>query len=394
MNLRDKLNAISSRPKVQPAAPIEARVPECLHVMHLHPPEEFPGAEEVTREALMLMQGDELPEPFDPDRVLYLDTETTGFQGAGTVAFMIGVGFLTPEGFEVHQYVLRDYPEETAQLKELQALLAHYDVLCTFNGRSFDLPLLRTRFLMNRMRPDCLDKPDIDLLHIARRTFKLRLRQCSLGRLEECILGQPRENDLPGSEAPKRFFAMLQTGELHLLDEVLKHNEQDVASMCTLLAHMHRMYTAPESVTHGEDLYAMGLAMERMHHPQEARRCYRLVSSGRLHAQGQLRLAASYRRSGEKDTAAAIWQKMLERREGGAAPYIELAKYYEHTAHDLPTALRMTRQGLALLAEPSLLDTPEQTAQREELQARYARLSKMMQRLRQPGAVRSGSRKD
>ena len=96
MNLRDKLNAISSRPKVQPAAPIEARVPECLHVMHLHPPEEFPGAEEVTREALMLMQGDELPEPFDPCRVLYLDTETTGFQGAGTVAFMIGVGFLTP----------------------------------------------------------------------------------------------------------------------------------------------------------------------------------------------------------------------------------------------------------------------------------------------------------
>ena len=147
----------------------------------------------------MLMQEEDLPQPFDPRRVLYLDTETTGFQGSGTVAFIIGAGFITGEGFEVRQYIMRDYPEEPDQLNRLKALLEGFDTLCTFNGKSFDVPLLRSRFLMNRLRDTAFDKPHIDLLHIARRVWKLRLKQCSLGRLEEEILGQPRHDDLPGA---------------------------------------------------------------------------------------------------------------------------------------------------------------------------------------------------
>jgi len=348
MNLRDKLNAISGQPK--PKAPAPPKVYDCWQVSHTHPLEEFPGAFEVTREAVLLMQGEEMPEDFDPRRILYLDTETTGFQGAGTVAFMIGAGWLTEQGFEVRQYVMRDYPEEKAQLQALQQLLERFDVLCTFNGRTFDLPMLRTRFLMNRMKPDCLEKPHIDLIHIARRVWKLRLRHCSLSHLEEAILGRGRTDDLPGSEAPKRFFAMVQTGEIHLIDEVLAHNEQDVASMCTLLAHMHRMYVAPERITHAEDVYSMGVALEWLHHPEEARRCYRLVHAGRMHAVGQLRLASSYRRDGDRESARNVWQGMIGRNEGGATPYIELAKYYEHTQRDPQSALMLTRRAMAMLA--------------------------------------------
>lgn len=107
MNLRDRLNAIGGTPKKQrqEEAPVH-----CLTVDHPHPLDEFPGWDGLTREGLMLMQQEELPEDFDHRRVLYLDTETTGFQGSGTVAFIIGAGWLTENGFTVRQFIMRDYP--------------------------------------------------------------------------------------------------------------------------------------------------------------------------------------------------------------------------------------------------------------------------------------------
>lgn len=370
MNLREKLNLMGGAPK---AAPKKPPPDECYHCCHEHSLEEFPGWMDIERNVVMLMQHEEMPTNLDPRRILYLDTETTGFQGAGTVAFLIGVGYLTEDGFAVHQYVMRDYPEETAQLRALDAMLKRFDVLCTFNGRSFDVPLLRTRYLMNRMKPDALEKPHIDLLHIARRVFKLRLRQCRLIDLEEALLGQPRVDDLPGSEAPGRFFAYLQTGEFHLLDDVLEHNEQDIASLCTLLAYMCRVYQWPEQLCFTEDVYAMGVALERMRHPEEARRCYQLAT-GRYHAPGQLRLAQSYRRAGELESARDVWLRMIARREGGVQPYVELAKHYEHRERDVASALDMTRCAMMLLAEPSLLDDAETVRMRGELQKRYERL--------------------
>ena len=371
MNLRDKLNMMgSAKPRPRPQLPPEAG---CLTLCHTHGLREFPGGFDIDRESVMLMQGEEMPAVLDPCRILYLDTETTGFQGAGTVAFIIGAGYLRPDGFRVRQFVLRDYPEEPAQLRALEELLADFDVLCTFNGRSFDVPLLRTRFLMNRMRPGALEKPHIDLLHIARRVFRLRLRQCSLGHLEEALLQRPRDHDLPGSEAPGRFFAYLKTGDFHLLDEVLVHNEQDIASLCTLLGYMCTVYRQPEQLAFPEDVLSMGTALERMRHPEEARRCYHLCS-GRCRVQGQLRLAQSYRRSGEREEAVSVWQRMIARREGGIQPYVELAKHYEHRARDVDAALDMTRRAMLLLAEPSLLDDEVTVQARADLQKRYDRL--------------------
>lgn len=374
MNLRDKLNAIGGKPKPKPPAPKISET--CWQAEHFHDMEEFPWHEEVDEATVMLMQQEPMPAPLNIHRILYLDTETTGFLGAGTVAFMVGVGWLTDEGFTVRQYVMRDYPEELALLRELEALLERFDVVCTFNGRTFDLPLLKTRFLMNRMRTDCLEKPHIDLLHIARRVFRLRLQSCNLGHLEEAILGQTRIHDLPGSEAPQRYFAYLKTGEFHLLDEVLTHNEQDIASLCTLLAHMCHVYRAPEHLSHAEDVLSMGVALERMRHPEEARRCYHLVSMGKYHAQGQMRLAQSLRRSGQREDAREVWLQMIERREGGVRPYIELAKHYEHVEKNFGMALSLTRQAIGQLAEPTLLETEETQQLRQELQKRYERLKR------------------
>ena len=300
--------------------------------------------------------------------------------GAGTVAFEVGLGWLQEDGFHVHQLLMRDYPEEKFLLEEIVRTAERFDVICTFNGKTFDLPLLKDRFLLNRMRTACLEKPQIDLLHIARRVFKLRLNRCNLSHLEEAVLGMPRLDDLPGALVPERFFSYLKTGDFSLLDDVLEHNEQDIASLCVLLTHMGRMYEKPEQIGFDEDVFAMGCALERMKHPEEARRCYRLTS-GRLRAQGQMRLAGSLRRCGERNEAVQVWQGMIARREGGAAPFIELAKHYEHAARDLRSAMDMTQRAMALLAEPSLLDSPETTLQRADLEKRYARLKKKIKEL-------------
>ena len=112
MNLRDKLNAIGTPKKPKPdVKPEEPQFTDCWHTMHVHPLDEFPGAFEIDRQSVMLMQNDDMPGAFDPRRILYLDTETTGLSGgAGTVAFLIGVGHLTEDGFELRQLVMRDYP--------------------------------------------------------------------------------------------------------------------------------------------------------------------------------------------------------------------------------------------------------------------------------------------
>lgn len=379
MNLRDKLDLMSKPKPKTPAAP-EKRFTSCWHERLFRPLTDFPGCFDLKRETVMLMQGEDMPRRFDPRRILYLDTETTGLRGAGTVAFLVGLGWLTDTGFELHQYLMRDYPEERFLLEAVEAAAGRFDVLCTFNGRSFDIPLLRDRFLMNRMRPDCLDLPHIDLLHMARRVWKLRLKQCNLTRLEEAVLGYPRVDDLPGAEVPERFFRYLKTGDFSLLTDVLEHNAQDIASLCTLLSHMARLYEAPEIIRHSEDVYSMGVALERMRHPEEARKCYRLASAGSMRVQGQLRLAGSLRRCGEAAEAKAVWQGMIDRREGGVTPLIELAKHYEHRERNPAAALELTRRAMALAAEPSLWEDAETEQLRAELQKRYDRLKARMER--------------
>ena len=381
MNLRDRLRAIDSAPNKPKPAP-EKQFLDCYHQCELRPLSDFHAPFDLSRHTVMMMQQEALPESFDPRRVLYLDTETTGFAGgAGTVAFLVGLGYLTDEGFAAHQYLMRDYPEEPFLLEKVCGIIRQFDVICTFNGRSFDVPLLRDRLIMQKMDTSVLNLPHIDLLHIARRLWKLRLQRCNLGRLEEIILGLPRENDLPGSEVPQRYFDFLKTGQFSLLHDVLTHNAQDIASLCTLLNHMAYLYEHPEEVPFAQDLFSMGAALEKMRCHDEARRCWRLVTDGSMHAHAQLRLAGSLRRCGDRCQAAGVWEAMIRRREGGVTPYIELAKYHEHVTKDCQIALEYTRKALLLLAEPTLLDSDTVQEARNAIQYRYDRLKRKCDQL-------------
>ena len=376
MNLKDKLRAVGGTggTRVSP----EERSTDCRHFAVYRGAEEFPGAYDLTAETLRLMSGRELPDGLDPRKILYLDTETTGLGGSGTVAFLVGMGFLTDRGFEVHQFLMRDYPEEPFLLKHVAAGLGKFDVLCTFNGTTFDVPLLESRFLMNRMDRTCLELPHLDLLHMCRRLWKLRLGRCNLGRLEEVILGKPRTDDLPGSEVPARYFAYLKTKQVSMLDDVLKHNAQDIASLCVLLNHMADLYLHPEKIRFSEDVYSMGRSLEKNNYTERARHCYRLARRGRMGEYAGTALAMSYRRSGEKERAAEIWLEMVHERKGGAVPYVELAKYEEHVRRDLPAALEWTEKAIMLISEPSLREGAAVQEMKNELQYRRQRLLRKM----------------
>lgn len=384
MNLRDKLRAVGGTGGTpRPAG--EAST-DCRHFAVYRPAEEFPGAYDLSAETLRMMSDRELPEDLDPRRILYLDTETTGLGGSGTVAFLVGMGFLGDNGFEVHQFLMRDYPEEPYLLKHVAAGLGKFDVLCTFNGTTFDVPLLESRFLMNRMDRGCLDLPHLDLLHMCRRLWKLRLGRCNLGRLEEVILGKPRVDDLPGSEVPQRYFTYLKTKRMELLEDILKHNAQDIASLCVLLNHMADLYRHPEKIRFSEDVYSMGRALEKLERTEDARRCYRLARRGRMGDLAGSALAVSYRRTGEREEAVRVWQEMIRERRGGIEPYVELAKYEEHIRRDYTAALKWTEQAMIRLSEPSLRDGGTVQQLQNELQYRYQRLKRRIKEKEQHGS--------
>ena len=347
MNLKDKLRAVGGTGERRAAA-AEAST-DCRHFAVYRPAEEFPDALNLTADTLRLMSDREIPEELDPRRILYLDTETTGLGGSGTVAFLVGAGFLTDNGFEVHQFLMRDYPEEPFLLKHVAAGLERFDVLCTFNGTTFDVPLLESRFLMNRM-----------------------------DRLEEVILGKPRVDDLPGSEVPQRYFTYLKTKQFSLLEDILKHNAQDIASLCVLLNHMADLYLHPEKIRFSEDVYSMGRALERINRTENARHCYRLARRGRMGDSAGAALAMSYRRSGEREKAAEIWREMIREHRGGIVPYVELAKYEEHVRRNIPAALELTERALLLASEPVLRESGTVQESKNELQYRRQRLMKKL----------------
>ena len=314
---------------------------------------------------------------FDIRRCLFLDTETTGLShGAGTVAFLVGLGFVEGDALIVEQYLMRDYGDEPELIDRLAARMDGFDCVCTFNGRSFDMPLLETRFTMCRMRERWRDLENLDLLAPSRRTWKLRLGSCRLCNLEAEILGMPREGDLPGGEVPARYFEFLKTGDESLLEDIIAHNRQDIATLSRLLARLCEITDRPEAQPDQRDLFSLGKALERQGELKPARELYRLsaiprpagtlaaLTGERIAGMANWRLAQLSRRAGDYDEARAILEQMLRRRQMPGRANIELSKLYEHKLNDNRRALEYA------LAAAEYPDAEEP----ERLEKRVARL--------------------
>ncbi|MDD2648865.1 MAG: ribonuclease H-like domain-containing protein [Eubacteriales bacterium] len=385
MNLRQKLQMVSASPSVKPE-PLRASeaLPSCLVRRAVYPLSDVSGLFSLSAKTLSLIN----QTPFDDYSargLLFMDTETTGLSGgAGTVAFLIGVGFVDDDGFVVEQYLMRDYPEEEDALRRFAERLDKAETVVTFNGVTFDMPLLESRFTLNGMRSRWRSVRHIDLLKWARGVFKLRLTSCRLGTLEEKVLSIHRDNDLPGAEVPARFFLYLKTGELALMEDILTHNRQDIATLAILLTKMCRMYENPLAQPHDEDVFSLGRQMERRGVIVTARKCYQLATRGTLCLRAGSLLAASYRRQKEYREAEKTLLMLVNRGEGGETTMIELAKLYEHKLRDLDSAEKYTLMALNHLSEPSLFPREGVQETQNALQYRYARI-KRKQRSKRSG---------
>jgi uncharacterized protein YprB with RNaseH-like and TPR domain len=291
----------------------------------------------------------------DFSRALYLDTETTGLMGGtGTVPFLLGLAYHEGEHFVVEQVLLRTFAEERAMLLHLERRLRAASCVITYNGKTFDLPLLRSRAVLNRVRP--LSEPvHLDLLHVARRLHRHRLSSCSLKSIESQVLGRDRVGDVEGAEIAAIYWHYVRTGDGDVLAGVLEHNELDVLSMISLVG-----------------LY--GEALEQGVHPEDlamaARVANKIVGTRALREKfGEQRAedaalpdeARSKVRAVER---AASWSSVaLEKSASGGA--LSVAAEVARTRGDKAAALHRYEQALAaLLRDEDPLDQPLSLATR------------------------------
>ncbi len=316
----------------------------------------------------------------DPRRMVFLDTETTGLAGGtGTVAFLVGIGHFLDGHFRLRQYFLRGPSEERALLRALTEYLDGFEAIVTFNGKTFDLPLLETRLILARREQALTALPHLDLLHAARRIYRDRFASCRLGELERQVLGLERQEDVPGAEIPALYFRYLHTRRFRPLVGVLRHNRDDVLSLVTLTAHLARLHGGALPLSAADQL-ALGREHEHDGRPQEAISCYQaallLDPRDAERHQCEERLSGLYRKLRRWEEAVLLWQSIATSPANRLLyPLVELSKYYERVAKDLPAAREAAAQALALLESyHARRGYPRAAAERTALTARIARL--------------------
>jgi uncharacterized protein YprB with RNaseH-like and TPR domain len=297
----------------------------------------------------------------DRRRVCFLDTETTGLSGGtGTMAFVVGLGWFVEDGFLVRQYFLRDPGDEPAMIEALAELLPTFEALVSFNGRTFDVPILENRFILARTPPPTVDLPHLDLLHPARRLWHYHLSSCALGSLERAVLGVLREqDDVPGGVIPTLYRDYLRTGDARDMQRVLYHNGIDILSLVTLAARLCRAFAAPwtegrggvHTTLSGGELLGLGRWYAAEGRPAEAERAYRAALRADLDADLRARvlraLAYLLKAADRRPEAFAFWQQLALESAGDILAHVELAKHLEWHAGKLALAAGWTRAALA-----------------------------------------------
>ena len=344
---------------------------------------------------------------------------------AGTVAFLIGLGWWEGDRFRQAQLLLPDHPAERGLLSRLAAHIPANAWLVTYNGRGFDWPLLVTRFRMARHGAPP-HAGHLDLLPLVRRVFRHRMTDARLRTVEESLLDIHRHGDVDGWEIPGRYLDFLRGGSAGPLIDVSRHNNQDVRSLAQLLAHVETRLGDPAGrrSAHPGDLAGMAVAFGRERRHADALDCLEAALEGpppsrpqRLtwslilttRADDPPRVRESHgdygrstppvrvdrerivahrarllRRVGRHDDALEAWQDLA--RGGGPhaiTAWIEVAKALEHRARDPAGALTATRAAQAAVERARFLGRPMLRLE-ADLAIRARRLQRRLQR---PGVI-------
>ncbi|MFQ5578453.1 MAG: ribonuclease H-like domain-containing protein, partial [Anaerolineae bacterium] len=320
--------------------------------------------------------------------VLFIDTETTGLEiAAGTVAFLIGVGYLDEADFVVRQVFMRDFNEEQALLQDLRALFRRFKAVASFNGKTFDLPMLENRFVLARLFSPLFDGPHLDLLHPARRMWRRRLENCKLATLEQEILDVSRtQADVPGYFIPSLYRKYLVDHDARPMAGIFYHNEMDIVSMAALTIALSQ-HLAGADDAHPVDLLSAGLWQQHLGRPARAEQSLRAALAAplppHLRPPALTGLAYLLKRQGRPAEAEPLWRELAAQTEytaGNLTALEELAKYYEWQQKDFEAALRHIARAL-----DSLRAWPPGPQKQQPLAAwehRQARVQKKLRRNR------------
>ncbi len=286
------------------------------------------------------------------ENIYFLDTETTGLSGGtGTLAFMVGIGRFTPEGFLLRQYFLRHPAEEPAMLASLCAFMEPLAGVCTYNGKSFDIPLMNARFIMNSLTSPFPGLPHFDLLALSRRIWRDRLTSCTLQNIESQVLNVNRESqEVPGYLIPEMYTEYLRSGNAEPMKGIFYHNAIDVLSLAALFIHSADLLHNPlRDIQHeGIDLAAIGRLFKMLGQEEEAIAVFEKSIEQHLpdhiFQQTLLHYAEIFKKSGDYSKAVLLWQNAADR--GNILACEELAKYFEHKEKDFQQAISWTEKAL------------------------------------------------
>lgn len=313
------------------------------------------------------------------EEFVFLDTETSGLTGGmGTLVFLVGLGYWKKDHYHLSQLFLREPDEESAFLTALEEYLTPFKVLVTYNGKSFDAPLLNNRFVMNGFQSPIKKKYHIDLLSLTRRIWRNRLDDRSLGNLEHEILSLTRSADeIPGWMIPQIYFEYLQTLNASPLQGVFYHNQIDILSLSALFVHLAQLLKNPLIAENPQslDLIAIARLYEELSDYTRAVQLYEasldIGLPTHFFIQTLYRFANLHRRNGKLSEALELWLKAAEYDEVDAC--IEIAKFYEHKQKGYSQAIEWTELGLRNL-EQSPMPRYLKKKRRVELEHRKQRL--------------------
>jgi len=321
------------------------------------------------------------------DQFLFIDTETTGLAGgAGTYVFLIGAAKYKNGKFHFAQFFLQDPAAEPAQLAALDEFCSNTKVVISYNGKSFDLPRIKTRYKINGWPPPFENIYHLDLLHIARRLWKSHLSSCSLGDIEHNLLGKTRSSlDIPGWKVATVFFNYLSSGDPAPLSSVFYHNEEDVISLIALLKYILDRLSKPLSKKYlaNDDLVSIGIYLAKQKLDDSGQSVLSHVVENidlpdHLHTSALFHLASLYKKTGDYSKAIPLWEKIAFRDHIQA--HTELAMYYEHKCFDYQEAIHWALSAVEVITKQSNSKERDKTLQLFD--HRLSRLKRKLSRLK------------
>jgi uncharacterized protein YprB with RNaseH-like and TPR domain len=244
------------------------------------------------------------------ERLTFLDIETTGLSGGtGTYAFLCGLGAVCGKYFKVVQFFLKNPAHEAEWLAAVDDRIPKDATLVTYNGKTFDIPMLNTRHILSRMRPHWESSPHIDLLHFSRRFYRGYLESCSLGSVETHVLGVRREShDIPGALIPQIYANYLRTGDAAPLSGVFYHNELDIASLASLYRRVSNALTGEAG--RGREFLRAGDIWNDRGKTDAALRLWEIaLNEPESRAEASLRMAFAAKRGMEHENARTWFAK-------------------------------------------------------------------------------------